>query len=104
MMDEISAQADSQPAKRKRGRQPGSPNPKSHYKPPRGMKPAELRRWIIENTKVLENLLRMADGKRVQLHGPTGKTYWADGQDLLGRNHAANDDVGNGTGLAEVRA
>ncbi len=42
------------------------------------MKPAELRRWMIESTKVLENLLRMADGKRVQLHGPTGKTYWAE--------------------------
>ncbi len=78
MTDEISAQVEQQPAKRKRGRQPGSPNPKSHYSPPPDMKPAQLRAWVISNTKVLENLLRMADGKRVQLTGPSGKKYWAD--------------------------
>ncbi len=31
---------------------------------------------MIDNTKVIENLLRMADGLPVQMRGPTGKQHW----------------------------
>ena len=66
------------PAKRKPGRQPGTPSPKSHYAPDPGLTTAQMRQFMRDKSKTVENLLRMADGKRVQLHGPTGKVYWAE--------------------------
>ena len=38
--------------------------------------PAEVRAWVIEHTSVLENVARMADGKRIKACGPTGKPIW----------------------------
>ncbi len=61
-------------AKRKRGRQPGTPSPKSYYTPPKGAKPAELRAWMLQQSDALETLVRMARGRPYKAYGPTGKS------------------------------
>ena len=77
-MAAVSTDQESQKTAKKRGREKGCEKTGGSgcRKPPSGLKPAELRRWMIENTKVIENLLKMADGLPVQMRGPTGKQHW----------------------------
>jgi len=55
------------PRKNKGGRPKKEPLPRT---------PAEVRRWLMKHTHLLENLGRMADGKKVRCIGPTGKVGW----------------------------
>ncbi len=67
------------PPKRPPGRPKGTPKTGGRQKappPPKTLR--EVRQWVLENTNLLENLGRMADGKRIQAVGPTGKKYWRD--------------------------
>ena len=52
-------------------RPPGRPR-----RQPAPKNPRKVRQWVLTNTRLLENLGRIADGKRVRAVGPTGKLVW----------------------------
>ena len=47
-----------------------------YYAPAAGLTTAQMRQFMRDKSKTVENLLRMADGKRIRLFGPTNKAYW----------------------------